>query len=168
VTNRVATRVGLTGYLDQLARTRRFLKRFETQPRTFTEFEEEVQDNALAFFQNCHHITDWMRFDPAVTDAQRELVESEVAHSHVLKICRDVACAAKHLKLDRPKSGTGASAAHLIVNIYEREGDEVMDEADLALEDGHGNTISGLDLGRQCILEWERILGLASLPISRG
>jgi len=68
---KVDTRIGLTGYLHQLQRTRRFLKRFETQPRTFSEFEEELHDFALAFFQNCHHMTDWMKHDPAATPDQK-------------------------------------------------------------------------------------------------
>jgi hypothetical protein len=122
--------------------------------------ENDFQDMMWACFQNCWHLTEWLRNDPTVPSPQNEAARKMARQSSTLKICGDVCNGTKHLLLTRPKSGVGATSQHINITIVPNEGRH---EMDCVVDDGHGNSISGLQLARDSIAEWERILAANGL-----
>jgi len=62
------------------------------------------QDQAYAFFQNCHHLKDWIKNDGSVGVAA-DKVEAFINSNDELKLCADICNGTKHLCLARPRSG---------------------------------------------------------------
>jgi hypothetical protein len=157
---RIETVAGNTGYRHQLDRVRRFLGRVEAPQANDVEF----QDMVWAFFQNCWHLKDWVKNDPLASDAQKKAVIDQAQASALLGICRDLCNGTKHLGLDRkPSSGTGAAHHHIDITITPGESSSM----DCVVEDGHGNLISGKQLARDCVAEWECILQSEGLNTTR-
>jgi len=151
---------GNAGYRHQLDRVRRFLDRVEGPQANDVEF----QDMMWAFFQNCWHMKDWVNHDPSALEAQKKSVIQKAHDSDVLKICRDLCNGTKHLGLDRkPSSGAGAVHHHIDITITPGE----LIAIDCMVEDGQGNLISGKQLARDGIAEWERILRSEELNTTR-
>lgn len=162
---KVQAAAGMTGYMHQLDRARRFLDRVQRHFDDWNDMNDvEFQDDMWSFFQHCWHIKDWVKNDPQVWPAQVKAV-SDMAHgSATLKICQDLCNGTKHLELKSPKSGVGAS--HKRVDIYIGPG-EGRFELDCMIDDGLGNPVSGKQLARDCIAEWEGILQAQGLAIER-
>jgi hypothetical protein len=157
---KIETVAGNIGYRHQLDRVRRFLDRVEGPHANDVDF----QDMMWAFFQNCWHLKDWVDHDPLASDVQKSSVIREAHDSDVLKICRDLCNGTKHLGLDRkPSSGAGAAHDHVATTITPGESSTI----DCIVQDGFGNPISGKQLARDCVAEWERILKSEQLNTTR-
>jgi len=147
---------GATGYRHQLDRARRFLDLVQLDYQGLEDIDEvEFQDMMWSFFQHCWHIKDWVLHDPLASNAQKNAVIDMAHQSGALMICRDLCNGTKHLRLNNPGSGAGASHQHVDMNIVPGQG---RFEIDCIIDDDHGNRISGKRLARDCIAEWERIL----------
>jgi hypothetical protein len=153
---RVQVKTGQS-YRDQLDRVRRFLERVEIQNRSDVEY----QDLMWAFFQNCWHLKDWVSNDTTIPKQMSEGAVTAAHRSPVLMVCRDLACAMKHLSLDDPKTG----AAHSHTNTTIQPGSPTV--VDTIVDMGDGTTRSGLALAQECVAEWERILKQAGLGTAR-
>lgn len=159
----IVTSSGNVGYRHQLDRARRFLDRVECHLEDLEEIDDvEFQDNMWSFFQHCWHIKDWVRHDPLVDDATKEAVIVAAHASEALMMCRDLCNATKHLRLNRPDAR--AIHKHVSTVIAPWQGRY---EHDLILDDGDGGELSGKELARKCIAEWERILKEHGLAIER-
>jgi len=140
-------------YRAQLGRVRRFN---ELMLRKFTR-DRDFEDIATAFFQNCCHLYDWIRNDETLElDGHRSAVLDAARASPQLKIARDVCNGAKHLRLDNPRSGDGASHQHIFLKIFPGQSRESAWEC--YINDGTGQLISGQQLALDCMVEWETIL----------
>ena len=62
------------------------------------------QDEVYAFFQNCYHLKDWLKNDPA-TQQTATGIEQFVPASPNLSLCGDLANGTKHLRLTSTKTG---------------------------------------------------------------
>jgi hypothetical protein len=162
---KVQTAAGMTGYRHQLDRARRFHDRVL---RHFDDWDDmndvEFQDDMWSFFQHCWHVKDWVEHDPQLSPAQVAAVLDMAYKSASLVVCQDLCCATKHLQLDHPRSGTGAGHSHVDTIIKPEQG---RFEMDCIVDDGFGNKISGKQLARDCIAEWEGILQAQGLAIER-
>jgi hypothetical protein len=159
----VQTRSGHIGYRDQLDRVRRFLERVEGAHASDVAF----QDIMWSFFQHCWHLKDWVKHDPLAHQGQKDKVKDAAHASALLLICRDMCNGTKHLKLESPRSGSGAAHSHVDMKITPGSG--LPPKMDCFIDDGTGKQISGMQLARDCVSEWERILqsvGLAIAPRS--
>lgn len=167
VTRRVVVSAGQTGYRHQLDRTRRFLERIEESYEELGDMDPVVfQDNMWSFFQHCWHVKDWVRNDPIVPQATKDLVVTDAEQSRTLTICQDLCNGTKHLKLRTPQSGAGASTKHIEMTIAPEVGRL---EMDCIVDDGNGKDLSGKALARDCLKAWEQILinrGLATGRLS--
>ena len=89
------------GWREQWDRVNRMLHKVESvysgRARGGTA---EMKDDVYGFFQNVHHLRDWVSNDPAsgVTAAE---VEAFVKGSAKLKICADLCNGSKHLTLTK-------------------------------------------------------------------
>ena len=156
---------GYPEYLQQLDRARRFLDRVDRHIEDLEQIDSvEFQDMMWSFFQHCWHVKDWVKNDQALSPAQVAAVLAKACESASLIVCQDICNATKHLQLSRPRSGTGAGHRH-VETIIEPERGRL--EVDCIIYDGQGHTISGKQLGRDCIDEWERILQSEGLATAR-
>jgi hypothetical protein len=157
---KIQTVMGNIGYRHQLDRARRFLDRVEGPHAGDVDF----QDMIWAFFQNCWHIKDWVRNDPLASPSQKQSVRDKVHASTKLLICRDLCNGTKHLGFGRsPSAGAGARHHHVDTRIAPGNASIL----DCIVDDGQGNLISGKQLARECLAEWERILQSEQLNIAR-
>jgi hypothetical protein len=112
-----------------------------------------------AFFQNCWHIKDWVKHDPLVPSATKEIIVDMAENQSVdLKMCQQLCNGTKHL-------GARPGAKHSRIESEYVDGFTV--DMDCVIEDASGNLISGKDLASRCIAEWERILNSQSLATAR-
>lgn len=161
--------IGAYGYRHQLERARRFLARVERlRDDLGLELEnlddDEFQDMMWSFFQHCWHVKDWIRHDPKMPPEKAKAAIDMAHSSGALMICRDLCNGTKHLLLSDPRSGTGARHRHVDIKIAPSEG---RFKIDYEVDDGHGGLLSGVQLARACIAEWERILGAQGLATAR-
>jgi hypothetical protein len=131
------------------------LERINRQDRSPIEYEDDV----WSFFQNCWHLKDWVKNDPSVPRRVRKSIEKLVEAPRPLKICGDLANATKHLKLRKIRAG--AKQSHWNIAITPGESSKVQ----YLIDTGSGTRQDGLDLARECLSEWERILSAQGLKI---
>jgi hypothetical protein len=162
----VTSKVGYTGYRDQLDRVRRMLDRAESRASNMdwgTEFNEhEFQDEVWGLFQACWHVKDWVKHDPLVPQPVKDAIKRQAEASPVLLMCHDICNGTKHLELTTPRGGGARYDSTESIH----ESGFVM-SVDCWIEDGAGKRISGKDLARKCIAEWEQILAGHRLAIAR-
>jgi hypothetical protein len=151
---------GNSAYLDQLGRVRRWLKRLDVAVNE----ADEYRDRYYAFFQACWNLKDWTLKDPNVDPAKRKQISAAVhAAGSRLLICRDIANGSKHLALTDPSCGTGAGEHHLNYTIF--AGQNRDSEVECLVDDGQGNQVPAKQLARDCLQQWEQVLGNAGLAI---
>lgn len=64
-------------------------------------------DEVYAFFQNCHHLKDWIMNDDAITPQPRDRVEDFINRNECMRLCADLCNGSKHLKLTKkPRSSS--------------------------------------------------------------
>jgi len=140
-------------YRAQLDRVRRFHERMLGK---FTR-DRDFEDIATAFFQNCWLLYESIRMDETLPlDARRSAVLDAARVSPLLKIARDLCNGAKHLRLDKPGGGAGATHHHVGLSIFSAQ--KRASEWECYIHDGTGQVISGQQLARDCVTEWESIL----------
>jgi hypothetical protein len=71
---------------------------------------DDARDALFHFFQDAHHLKDWLRNDPEV-DLLDDTIENAVSTSPVLAVCADLANGSKHLLLRRPRRPDAGGAA---------------------------------------------------------
>jgi hypothetical protein len=156
----IQTMSGNAGYRHQLDRIRRFLDRVQGENPNDVAF----QDMVWSFFQHCWHLKDWVAHDPLASQAQKDGVSKRAHASYLLQICRDMCNGTKHLRLTHPSRGA-TGAAHSHVSIVIRPGES--STMDCMIDDGFGRLISGKQLARNCLEEWEAILNAENLNTTR-
>ena len=124
------------------------LDRLNRQDRSPIEYGGDL----WSFFQNGWHLKDWMKNDPRVPARVRESSETVVADSPPLIICAGLAIATKHLRLRNPRVGAKHSRWNLLITPGESS------KVEYLIDIGSGDQQDGLELARECLLEWERIL----------
>jgi len=98
----------MTLYADQLDRVRRYYGRFKqiNDGIEMTEPSENYVDDVYAFFQNCHHLKDWLKNDSEFTNYTNRQIEDHVTNTPALAVCADLCNGRKHLCLNKgPRSG---------------------------------------------------------------
>lgn len=162
----VSVRSG-TGYRDQLDRARRFLERVQSlDPRRDVDY----QDDVWAFFQNCWHIKDWLRFDYRLQETVRRKVVQEVHKSRVLRVCRDMANGTKHRKLtslDKRRPPPRPRAMHLWTNTTIVPGGQTTIDCMVHFPRRKIRFRSAREVAAECLDEWIRILQLEGLSTAQ-
>jgi len=166
MTQVIRTQAGHTGYRDQLDRTRRLLDRVQSAA-TDQEWGTMIndlafQDDMWSFFQACWHIKDWVKHDPLVPDDVKTAITRQAEASPLLLMCHDICNGTKHLELTTPRGG----GTHHDYTESKYESGFVV-SIDCWFNDGSGVILSGKELARMCIAEWERIFESHGLAIAR-
>jgi len=147
--------VPVTSYRDQLDRAKRFRERMRAASTAI-----DFQDYTWAFFQCCWHVKDWVLNDPDVPEQKATSIVASAEASPLLRICHDLCSGTKHLRLDRPQSGSGAAHDHVayVMHLMPPDHPDKPNEIDFKIIDGIGNLKSAHLLADDCLAEWERIL----------
>jgi len=91
---------------EQWRRIQRWYADFEQteRGRDHRRESDSYLDEAYAFFQNCHHLKDWLQNDPSSGVSKMD-AEALINGSEMLRICADLANGSKHLKLRDTRTG---------------------------------------------------------------
>jgi hypothetical protein len=88
-------------YREQYDRMKRRQARL-SEVRRDDVSDQSLLDDALAFFESCLHLRDWIENDEELPEAVRRAARPYVKQSDALALCHDIAIGAKHLTVDRP------------------------------------------------------------------
>jgi len=151
----------MSKFSEQFERVKRSLKRIENQDRDSTEYDDDLWH----FFQDSHHLKDWIINDPSVPEVIKgeyidkdhkkgHKVENYVKGNVELRICADLANKSKHLELDK-FSREDAEITSRNVNILLSTGTSTCEHI-ITLEDGSKHI--AMDVARKAVEAWESFL----------
>ena len=156
----------MSKFLEQFKRVERYLEKIESQDRDSTAYDDDL----WSFFQNCHHLKDWIINDQTVSDKIKGIkggnIEDFVNKNEALRICADLANRSKHLRLDRVRDD--AKITSRSVTIYPptanigapTAGSDSVGtstcEHTITLRDG--GTRKALDVAREAVKAWRSFL----------
>jgi hypothetical protein len=128
---------------EQLARVRRYHARFKeandgVEMRVTTEY---AADDMHAFFQNCYHLKDWLKNDPAFTKKTDDEIEDYITATPCLALCADICNGTKHLSLHVWEGGPMHGRIALKMSI-----------------EHNGVMIDAFTLATECLAAWEAFL----------
>jgi hypothetical protein len=100
-----------SAYRVQCDRMKRWYERFEAinQGRLHDTPSENYLDEIYAFFLNCYHLKDWIRYDSTVAAQIQQSVEPYINSNRSLRLCADICNSLKHLHLTSSRSGESPS-----------------------------------------------------------
>ena len=146
----------MSRFLEQFERVKRYLNKIEDQDRDSTEYDDDL----WSFFQNCHHLKDWIKNDPDIGDEIKKTVEKFVRGNKELRICADLANRSKHLKLARsPREDAEVTSRSVTIYAPTAGSNSVGTstcEHTIILRDG--SKCIALDVARKAVKAWESFL----------
>jgi hypothetical protein len=97
----------MPAYREQYDRMKRWYERFAAidQGRPHDIASDNYLDEIYAFFLNCYHLKDWIKFDSAVPFKDQQAVEGHISANRSLRLCADICNSLKHLRLKSNRSG---------------------------------------------------------------
>jgi hypothetical protein len=112
-------------------------------------------DEAYAFFQNSHHLKDWLKNDPSAASAVGD-VEQAISASPWLSLCADLANGSKHLTLTRARAdpATKIGSKRFALNLG---GGPPFISAKYEVH-SQGQTFDAFTVATECVREWEAYL----------
>ena len=144
---------------EQWARVQRSFAEFKKTEdgRTHDRDSDYYRDEMLHFFQDCYHLKDWLRNDPACAGLADD-VETAITNSHALSLCGDLANATKHLSLTRSRSGdttTSLGATHYAVGM----GTDQPTTVSVKYEVKSGGSVwDAFNIAEACMDDWTKYL----------
>ncbi len=149
---------GLPAYIQQLARTYRFLDRYKERlslsPEREPERFNELEDFLWSFFQNCWHVSDWIRNDDTLSRQVRDAVWEDVKQSRRLLIAADLANGSKHFARNPGREWVGARDRQ--IQMSENTNGRWTFTHEVAFPDG--SRLSALQVAEDAMESWKEIL----------
>jgi hypothetical protein len=105
----------MADHQEQFARVKRYYERFKklSDGMEHVASTDNYLDDVYAFFQNAHHMKDWLKNDAAFTKYTNQEIEHYVKITPALAICADICNSTKHLVLFKKlRSGVLPSIGH--------------------------------------------------------
>lgn len=157
--------IAMAGYQDQLERVRRYYQRFAQISNGMQHFapSDSYIDDIHAFFQNCHHLKDWLKNDSSYTAHTGQEVEKYVSDTLSLSICADICNGSKHLSLNRrPRSGDEPKMGRKVISVDVTDslcGEDVPTMIKMQIEVEHaGSKLDAFQLATDALQSWESFL----------
>jgi len=141
-------------YLEQFDRVKRWHQRFVIidQGRKHDHPSDYYQDEVYAFFQNCHHLKDWIINDESV-GVNKKKVEEFISNNEELCLCADICNGTKHLRLMRkPRSNQAPQFGQRKFKV--RLGEP---ETSISVKysiDTLSGSVDALELATKCLQDW--------------
>ena len=149
-------------YEEQLERVRRYHARFAQIDGGFeaTLPSENYVDDMYAFFQNCYHLKDWLKKDPAFTarpNKSAQDIEDVVTNTPCLAICADICNATKHLGLDLTQHPARSGHEPKVTRreFHVSVGGPAQPLAIKATVEHNGRNLDAFTLASDCLQAWE-------------
>lgn len=151
-------------YLEQYGRVLRFLAKVQAASKVHIHERPSIfdayRDEMYAFFQNCWHMRDWIRYDDSIPEKTRATIRREAEHTKALLVCADLANASKHLKLIKlPRVGAEDRQLRITINRDASVSWEYM------IEMSDETTISAADAAFAAVNAWTDLLSRHGLPV---
>lgn len=154
-------------YIEQLERMKRYFTRFKkiNNGKLHDQSSSNYDDDVYAFFQNCYHLKDWIKNDPACVNWSK--VEDCINQNTDLSICADLCNALKHLALTKPPRSTenpNFAGGHITLNITDGFG--VKESIDISIKykvSTSSGDIDAFQLAERCVEAWENYIN-ANIP----
>ena len=145
------------GWVQQLARLRRWERRILEHEIRNSELYPDEQDDVVAFFVTCTRLQDWVKgAAPLQTEALKKLVEQHDS----LRAAQDITDRSKHLFLHPNHADTGWQWLREYVPPTNREN---RTERWLVF---HGTRAWGMnDLVQACVRDWHQVLVALGLGV---
>ena len=154
-------------FKEQFERVKRSLKKIEIQDRDSIEYDDDIWH----FFQDCHHLKDWIKNDSDVPKEikgkEGEIVENYINGNVELQICADLANRSKHLELVHKrvdaKVGRITTYAPTII-ISDSSGNEVFNSgpgtsnSEYFITFSDGKTCLALEIAHKAVEAWRNFL----------
>jgi hypothetical protein len=112
---------------------------------------EEAFDDVLAFFQCCFSLRDWLIVWGGV---ERDRIDSLIAGSRAMCICRDICNRSKHGNIR--KGEEGIDRYYSIHREYDPSGNK------LVVVVGSGEKFDLLDIMKDCLAFWQTTINITS------
>ncbi len=160
----------MANWQDQLERVRRYYLRFKrlNDGKIHSNHSENYVDDIYAFFQNCYHLKDHLKNDPAYNKHTNQQIENHVKNTQALAICADICNGSKHLMLNRsPRSGSRAELGKKNIKLQltdtlstsEPGYQNIPVKIHMQVEVEHGsNKLDAFQLATDALLSWERFI----------
>jgi hypothetical protein len=152
----------MADYETQFERTRRYHNRFKqlNDGMEHAAPSDTYVDDIYAFFQNCYHLKDWLKNDPAYTSHTDQQIEDYVTKTESLSICADICNGSKHLTFNRtPRSGDEPKMGGKVISIKVTDsfsGEEFPIIIAMQVEVEHaGNKLDAFQLATDALQSWE-------------
>jgi hypothetical protein len=153
-------------YLQQLARTRRFLDRYRAialpKPGQSHADYDTIDDYLWAFFQNCWHIKDWLRNDPTVPSTQKQAALMAAEAQPDLRVVADLANGTKHFLEEGDRTGARDAAMQLV------DGPDGSTGFMPVIKLSDGSSILALDAAVRGMAAWRAVLSSNDLDYFAG
>ncbi len=138
-----------TRYTDQYRRMLRWYSRFE---RIHSGEDlgdcERLKDDILAFFINCFHLKDWVKWDSGI---KPETIEGFINENACLQFCADIANGAKHLALDHGRICTDSGCLRHAILVDKQSS---VGKFTLILQESNEEIIDSFEIATTCIQKW--------------
>jgi len=155
-------------FKEQFERVKRSLKKIETQDRDSIEYDDDIWH----FFQDCHHLKDWIKNDSDVPKEikgkEGEIVENYINGNVELQICADLANRSKHLELihkrvDAKVRRFTTYAPTIIItdpngNELLNTGSDAQGKSEYWITNSKGTTYMALEVARKAVEAWNTFL----------
>jgi hypothetical protein len=118
---------------------------------------EGYHDGLYHFFQDCYHLKDWLKHDPATASIASD-VETVISASTPLSIAGDIAIRAKHLKLKSTRTGDlNTKVGRRDFKLGLGTGQDTTIAIDYEIESG-GKTYDAFSVATGCLEAWTSYL----------
>lgn len=154
----------MPGWREQYDRTVRWFDRFTelTLGRRHVSVSDSYIDDIYAFFQNCYHLKDWIKNDPALPSTMRVQVESYINQKRELSICADLCNSLKHLTLSSRRSGENPTFGNKRYGLHQGVTDPPIISVRYEVATS-GGTEDAYELAKKCVDAWTEFLRKWSL-----
>jgi len=134
-------------------RAQRLAKKSEKE-----ELTDYDRDELIAFFQNCYHLTDWIKASKPYLKAKIEEFEKQ---NFEIKACRNICDGFKHKKLDNPRHPDPDFNWYRTYDPFLAEADSTRNPVSYHVAFAYDNDIKKynvFDLVSQCFILWEKFI----------
>ena len=144
-------------YLEQFDRVKRWYQRFVTidEGRQHNLPSDNYQDEVYAFFLNCYHLKDWIKYDESVGAAAAK-VEGFINNNEEMKLCADICNGVKHLKVTKPRSNKDPRFGKRKFNLAVG-GTETTIGVKYSIDTSNG-PVDAYELATKCLRAWENFI----------
>jgi len=157
----------MPGYKEQWDRVQRYYDRFQKLNNGMEQTKQTVPleaylDDVYTFFQNSHHLKDWLINDSAYTKHTKKQIEDYVSKTQALSICADICNGSKHLFLDDYRSGDVPKLGKKVITVSltdDLSGKEIPTKIGMQVEIEHaGNKLDAFQLATDVLQSWKSFI----------